>query len=532
MSTKVIRKSTLFRTSAASDIQCAGGFITIPGLNGPITKKDVISIVQNKYRAEVAQVVTVGATTYTPANATTYSVALYDPLRTPNGYNELQNIYSVTTPADVTTLGNAAAQREWISAAIVAKINLASGSNHATAASLGSGNGFTITDAGGYFPVFTQGPTGVVGANTVYTITNPDSSGYQDNFSVTTAAVYSYGVGSKLATEKPIVDYVYGNVVSGYIEDAPLTTAGLAAVSGQNYDGFVFESYQIVDGLTLGGQFVYQLKINRVFVDNGTGSSTTNLAGFKAFEAVMLQLIFDTYAQDPSTIVYMNQVGPTCGGLNTGLPSGVSLAENFIDFNNGFGTHYYPLGTNTIVALTADVNGIGAVLDATAGEGVEISAPTWSTSLKSAVVGKTAFSIYVKIYVDDVLGVDPMWVGFRKKAAANTTYTAYTDYALIGLGNALGDIYTSTEINGGGNTNTDTTQNWTAATARTLEVRVDINGAVTFFIDGYKPTVTQAVTFDAGDEMIPVFCYALQAAAIGTPSLSHAAFVSTDSWRN
>lgn len=537
MSSKPIRKSVLFRTSAGSDVQNAGGTLIIPGLNGGILKKDIINITQTKYRAEVAQVVTIGGvSTITPASSTRYAVAVYDPLRYPNGYSEAQHIYSVTTPADVTTLGNAAAQREWIYGELVSRIN-ADANNHAVAASLGGGTGMTVTDDGGYYPVFAQGAPQVKGANTVYTITNANGSGFTGttllgNAAITTPAVYSFGVGANLALAKPVVDYVYGNVVSGYIEDAPLTTTGLPAVSGQNYDCFSIESYKIVDGVTLGGQFVYQLQVNRVFVDNGTGSSTTNLAGFKAFERAMLHEIFALYKNDASTIYFMGNTGVTCGGLGTGLPSGTSLALNNIHFGNGFSSAYYPLGTATIVALTSGNDGIGVVLDATDTEGVELSAPSWANSLKSAIVGKTAFSIYCKITIDDVSGLNPMWVGFRKKAAANATYTAYSDYAFIGLGNATGDIYTSTENDGGGNTNTDTTQNWADAETHTLEVRVAIDGSVTFKIDGYAPTVTQAFSFDTDDEIIPVFCYALQATDLGTPSVLEGAFLATDSWRS
>ena len=85
-------------------------------------------------------------------------------------------------------------------------------------------------------------------------------------------------------------------------------------------------------------------------------------------------------------------------------------------------------------------------------------------------------------------------------------------------------------MNSGGNTATDTTQNWADGETHQLEVRVDITGAVTFFIDGYKPTVTQAFTFDAGDEVIPTI-YALQTADIGTPSLLEFIAVASDSYR-
>lgn len=66
----------------------------------------------------------------------------------------------------------------------------------------------------------------------------------------------------------------------------------------------------------------------------------------------------------------------------------------------------------------------------------------------------------------------------------------------------------------------------------TLEVKVDINGAVTFAIDGYAPTVTQAFTFDAGDALIPVFGYALQTADIGTPSVLELAAIPSATWRS
>lgn len=530
MSKKPIQESVLFRTSTGSDVQCSGGNITIAGLK-PVSKKDITGIFQVKYRAEVAQVVTVGGTAYTPTSSTRYAVEVYDPTRTISGYTESPKIYSYTTPVDVTILGNAAAQREAISVALVAAIN-ADPTNHAVAASLGGGTGFTVTDDGGYYPVFSQTMTNVKGINTVLPLTNADGTGFAStNVSVTTAGVYSFGVGSKLAEEKPVISATFGNLISGVLMAPPLTINKEAAVSGQNYDGFCIVSMKDVEAIPVGGQYASQVRTQWVFVDNGTGSSTANLTGFKSFERAFLANLFQFYGTDTATIYWMGSNGVTCGGLATGLPSGTSLDQNSIHFGNGFATAYYPLGTATNVALVSTNDGVGCVLDATAGEGVELSASSWANSLKSAIVGKTAFSVYAKVTVDDVSGLNPMWVGFRKKAAANTTYTSYTDYAFIGLGNATGDIFTSTEINSAGNTNTDTTQNWADAETHTLEVRVDINGVVSFYLDGYKPTVTQTITFDAGDEMIPVFCYALQATDIGTPSVLEGAFLTTDQWR-
>ena len=522
----------MFNTCSGSDVQSSGGSFTVAGLES-VRFNNVASITQVKYRAEVAQVVTIGATAYTPTADTTYTVAVFDPCRTVSGYTEAQKFYKYTTPAVITTIGATAAdQREYISGKLVTAINAATAINHATAVSLGSGNGFTVTDSGSYYPPYAQNMANTQGANEVYPVTNSDGTGFAStNFSVTTAAVYPFGVGATLAALKPVVNFVYNNVVSGIIEAPPVTSANAPAVSGQNYDGFIIEDIKLVDAITLGGQFAYQSRIQTVYADNGTGSSTSNLSGYQAFERAMLEIIWGQYKNDPSTIYFTGDTGVICGGLGTGLPSGTSLALNNIHFGNGFSSAYYPLGTATIVALTSSNLGIGVVLDVTAGEGVELSAPSWANSLKSAIVGKTPFSIYAKINVTDITGVNPVWVGFRKKAAANATYTAYTDYAFVGLGDASGNIYTSTENDGGGNTNTDTTQNWANNETHTLEVRVDINGAVTFFIDGYKPTVTQTFTFDAGDELIPVFCYALQAGTGAVPAVLEGAFLNTDQWR-
>lgn len=523
-----IKESVLLKTSSANDVQCSGGVISITGLK-PVSKKNITSIKQVKYRAEVAQVITVGGTAYVPTDNTTYSVVVTDPFRVYAGYQESQKKYSYTTG---TVTGVAATDRETIHVALVAKIN-ADASNHAVAATLGGGAGFTVTDDGGYYPVFAQNMTNVKGINMVYTVTNSDGTGFtDDNFTTTTAGVYSYGVGANLLAEKPVLDYVYGNLISGVLYAPPVTTAGVGATSGQNYDGFVIESLKEADAIGVTGQYAYVERVQTVFVDNGTGSSTTNLTGFNAFERSMLDLLFSTYSEDQRAIIFMGNTAPVCQGLGTGLPGGTTLDENVVNFGNGFSTHYYPLGTATIVSLTGSNLGIVCKLDETNGEGVELSAPTWANSLKNFVVGQTAASIYTKINVNDVSGLNPMWVGFRKQAAANATYTSYTDYAFVGLGNATGDIYTSTENDGGGNTNTDTTQNWADNETHTLEVRVDINGAVTFKIDGYAPTVTQAFSFDAGDTLIPVFCYALQTADIGTPAVLEGAFLTTDSWRN
>lgn len=529
-------EAVLLRTSVASDVICSGGYLTIAGLT-PTWKKLVSSIKQVLYKAETVQVISVGTvdTAWVPVGSTTYGILIGDVTRQVAGAQAQLKAYRYTTTASLAQEGTTAAlRREYINAKIVTAIN-ADPTNFVVAASLGSGNGYTITDDAGYYPVYQQGQASRNGASTVAIWENTDGSGYAlTNIVTTTAAIYSQGVGANLALTKPVMDFMYGNLISGDLNFPALTTAGLPAISGQKYNAFVITSYNLVAAHNQTGQNALLPKTQVIWVDNGTGSDTANATGYAAFENAMFNSLVQVYANDPSAIFFLNNNAATSGGLATGLPSGTTLAENVINFGNGNATHYYPLGTATNVAMVSDTTGLLVVLDATNGEGVELSAPTYTNSQKEFVVGKSTASVYAKITVDDVSGVNPMLVGFRKKAAANATYTAYSDYAFIGIiGTANPNtIFTATEINGGGNTNTDTTQTWADAATKTLEVRVDIAGAVTFFIDGVKPTVTQAVTFDAGDTMIPVFCYALQAADIGTPALSQAIFVQDNTWRS
>lgn len=528
-----ILESVLFRTSAASDVQCSGGVLTVAGLSG-VKKKNILSIKQVKYRAEVVQVATV-STTFTPVGSTPYSILIGDENRQVAGAISPLKKYTYVTPASITDLGaTAALQREAINVALIAKIN-ADASNYVVAATSTGGAGFTVTDDAGYYPPQQQGMTNRKGASTVLASPNEDGSGMPANaVSITTAAVYSNGVGADLLLGKPVIDQMYGNLIQGSVNSLfapPLTSAGLAAVSGQNYDAFVIESlYDTAPAHNQTGQYALVPKTQTIWVDNGTGSSTANLAGFKAFERALLEHVFAVYATDPNSIISMGNTAAVCQGLATGLPSGVAQAENVISFGNGFAAHYSPIATSTLLALISTNNGIGLILDATASEGVELSAPTWANSAKEFVVGKTAFSVYGKITIDDVSGLNPLWFGFRKKEAYGATWASYTDYAAVGLGNATGDIFTTIELNGGGNTNTDTTVNWADGETRTLEVRVSITGVVTFYVDGAQVNSSTSFTFDSGDSIIPTI-YALQTADIGTPSLLEWAAVA-GTWRS
>lgn len=181
------------------------------------------------------------------------------------------------------------------------------------------------------------------------------------------------------------------------------------------------------------------------------------------------------------------------------------------------GFEYTIIGTQTIVAfpvLTA--GGLNIGLDQTDNDGVTFSHGITARNPVAFTVG-TDGPCYCKarFTVATVAGADPLVIGFRKVAAHNADYTAYTDYALIGLV-ADGSFKILTNLNSAGIVTTDTTQNGTDAVEFTLGVFVSDAGVVTFQVNDAAPTVTKAFTFDTGDQIMPVvIMYQANAAQTG-----------------
>lgn len=511
-----ILESVLFRTSAASDIQCSGGVLTVAGLSG-VKKKNILSIKQVKYRAEVVQVATV-STTFTPVGSTPYSILIGDENRQVAGAISPLKKYTYVTPASITDLGaTAALQREAINVALIAKIN-ADASNYVVAATSGGGAGFTVTDDAGYYPPQQQGMTNRKGASTVLASPNEDGSGMPANaVSITTAAVYSNGVGADLALGKPVIDQMYGNLIQGSVNSLfapPLTSAGLPAVSGQEYDAFVIESlYDTAPAHNQTGQYALVPKTQTIWVDTGTGSSTTNLAGFKAFERVMHKLMVEVYKNDASTVHewfdrplgFQDPLGAA--------PSGTAdiLGWQLSNYTNLNRTN---IGTQTIVAPVLDDTGLLLDQDDTAGEGSHTSANQQVLGDQSFIVGKTAFMVVARVVAADWTDTQFM-VGFRKKAVYAADYNNYTDLAAIGGGAADGDSITTQGIlNNAATVATDSGTNFADNVSMLLIVKVALDGTVSAYFANANGGLTSApiysvgtttLVFDADDEMIPFY---------------------------
>ena len=496
-------KSVLFNASAGSDVQYSGDEILIAGLDA-VKLSRVINFSQINYRAEVAQVITIGSVAYTPTASTPYTVEIGDVNVRDHGYTSSLKKFSYTTPDDITTLGaTAALQREAITLKLVAEIN--AGSPFVTAATLTLGNGFTVTDKAGYYPYNRQGNNGRQGASVVRPVTNSDATGFAaSNYVLTTAAVYEFGTGLNLLNNAPVYDYMTGNLISGEIE-TPLTAAGLTAVSGQKYNMFNISYLDLVALPTAfnGTSRVFLIKNQTAYVDNGAGSSTANLAGYIAFERAMHRGLAIQYATDPSAqIDFLDNVilfqGPA-GAVPATTGETKMLSDAKWVYNN--------IGTNTITVPTPSNTGLILDQDLTATEGAEYTPSLLTLSPKEFVVGKADYSVFARIVAAD--WTDAAWlVGVRRKAAHTADFNDYTDLAAVGTLAANGDLVTTQGIlNNAATVSTSTAIVPTDAAYLTVEVLVNKAGVVTCKLNDVVYPVysagTTALVLDAGDIMIP-----------------------------
>jgi hypothetical protein len=504
-----VNRSVLFNTSAASDVQYSGGNVTIPGLSAIPTNR-IINFSQINYRAEIVQVITVGGSLYTPTASTAYTVLIGDSNRRSQGYTEPFKKYSYTTPPVITTLGaTAALQREAITAALVAKINAASTYNFVTAASLTGGAGFTITDAAGYYPYPHQGMNIRQGATRVVLASNADGTGFvSTDFVVTTAAVYSVGVGLDLANNAPIMDFMTGNVISGTV-DAPKTITGAAAVAGQKYNAFsiTYLDNDTIAGIT--GTTGLSVKQRIIWVDNGAGASVVNLAGYLAFEKEIHRLIGIVYGQDPNaTLEFFDKNFLIQGPLGAVVATTTSLKNKFI---SPYGLlNHYNIGAQTIVAPTQGATGLLIEQDATATEGAHYCPEVATACPQQFVVGKTPMTIVNKFAVTTVANAVYM-VGFRSKEAFNVDFNAYNDLVAIGTGAAGTAVATYGVLANAATVTTTSATNLVSNAVNTAVVEVAANGVVSVFMNDVKYPVYSAGTtplvFAAGTVLIPFFQY-------------------------
>lgn len=503
--------AALLTTSAKTDVKRSGGKLSVTGLK-TVRLSDLIEVEHRLYRAEVAQVYTIGGTTDPTITASTqYILRIGYPYLDGSEGSQLHVVkVAHTTPA--TLSGVAATDRQNVYDALAAKIN----DNSALKVTADPGTGgtaMTITDDGDYFA---NRPNAPRGASVVKMSPDPSGGGFEESvhLELTTAAVYQFGEGTRLAEDDPSTDPVTGNLVSGEF-DAPSTTA----VAGQQYDGFYISTFKRINYSIVTGQQSLAIERQLVYVDDGAGTSTSNAAGYAAFRTEMERVIYGyVYGSDPNSMVTFLDSPPTYaqkqlanGTVTTGLPTGAAGDENTIAFaNDGVTFEHHVLGTQTILIPKWDTSGLLLNQDLTANDGLEISASIESASPVEYVVGTDECSFAIELTVSDITDLNPFAVGFRKKEAFQADYNDYDELAGFAIQDAAGvakDIYIHTILNNAATAADDTGVDWADDETRLFEVKVDIDGNVSFFIDEveYTDQQTTAMVFDSGEVIIP-FC--------------------------
>lgn len=496
-------KTKLFTTSAKTDVVTSNypeALLEITGLM-PIRLKDLVSIGIKKSRAEVAQVVTIGGTTDpTIAYSKKYTIGI----RTTTGkyQSNTDSKYTEFSAVISASQGSAALDRQAIYDKLTSAINAST--LNVTASAGSSGNGMTITD-GSYFDGthnanYLFSGLGKSDIRLLYDADNDGGFVHATHFEITTAAVYPVGIGADLQQMGGGIG-VYGDQASGSIA---FKNALSSAVSGQLYNLFTFRSIVKVNtDIAAGGG--WEIIDQECYVDNGTGSATTNLAGYQAFELEIERILYGTVLKAPNSIAAFFGEQPQRQLGIGGLPTGTAGDENMYSWpTEGTSLIHSVLGTQTDVYVLVDADGLILDQDAADNDGMEFHPAYGATSPFRAVVGKGSFSVRTRVTVADVSDADELMIGFRSAVAVQANVTGYDDIIAININ--AGDILMSTEdANSGTRTNTDTTINLADLGVVELEVRLYANGTTKFLVNDidYSYLITSPVTHTAGQALIP-----------------------------
>ncbi len=229
------------------------------------------------------------------------------------------------------------------------------------------------------------------------------------------------------------------------------------------------------------------------------------------------QRVYHEFRQEPIT-------SKRLGGAATGTAGDVNeLFSPGFAGSPGLGMEWHVKGTQTILTPVLTAVGLNIVQDdAAAADGIELTTGITARNPLAFTVGTDGgFYVAVRAKIADASGCNPFVIGFRKAEAYQATVAAYADYAYIGIiGTANPNtIFTTTELAGAGNVDTDTTQTWADAATKTLKVKVSSAGVVTYEIEGAAPTVVAAFSFAAAAVVVPSIFFLQAADLAGTIEL-------------
>lgn len=228
------------------------------------------------------------------------------------------------------------------------------------------------------------------------------------------------------------------------------------------------------------------------------GQNAQDLSPAKVRE-VNEKFVYDLFRSRP---IFHDQDG-------IGDPTGATGDENIMITEHAI-YEYHVLGAGqTILAPAFNATlGVDIVQDLISTEGNEVSLGIGANSRGAFTVGTDEFYFKAKLRLTDVSGISDCFVGFREQEAYNADHEVYENIA--GFNIQAGVINIQTIVDDGSTTTTDTTEtDWLDNATHDLEIRVDINGVVTFKYDDAFPTVypgdgtVAAFTLTDADVMMP-----------------------------
>ena len=292
----------------------------------------------------------------------------------------------------------------------------------------------------------------------------------------------------------------------------------------------------------MSGQMVISVRTQSVFVDNGTGSSVTNLAGFIAFERAMQKILFRLYATDPKSLIEWFDKTVT---FSDAMVAAVNFPLTPSGTADTLGLQFSPyavmnrtnIGTQTVKAPTLTTTGLSIVQDSTAGEGSHTSALQSVNCPQQFVVGKGSCSVSARVLASDWTKAHII-IGFRTKEVYTADYNDYTDLAAIGTrASGAGDVVATLGILAAAATVETVSSTVIAVDTASVElvVKVDGNGYVTATAKGksfpiYSAGTTQ-LKFAADTILIPFYQLVNVGSAANGVELQKFVAVANSAWQ-
>ena len=150
-------------------------------------------------------------------------------------------------------------------------------------------------------------------------------------------------------------------------------------------------------------------------------------------------------------------------------------------------------------------------------EGVEIRFGSWNTTTEGVIVaGTSGACISASLTNTDISGTDQFFIGWVQNEAFNATntYTAYSDWSVVGYNATDGSIVSLSEVAGGGTLTDDSTVNGADGDVRLFRSCISAAGVPSAYYSDNGGTTYNTITIvngvtahTAGDQMVPFLTF-------------------------